>query len=428
MASPTYILQNLYFDTTAQENQEIGWQCCGGLNQLGNPYDENAEMANNAVLEAGIFSMKSYPYTRGDALGANACCEQKGWLDDSVQVSLCNTPKAARYMSMLDDESDDESDAGGDRNVRFVVDNFKTIPTPTDIPHALVGAAPYSLQGPGPLCASFFVDKKYFPNFSDPDSKAWLNVDSARWESDHPGTNHLQFTRVYCFPQDERPVVAGGHAVSIVGYLRKVYVPSIQRYVDAYVVRNSWITKIENNASEKIIVGSKPWGDGGLFLWATSISWKPNEQLGMDNNYQQQDVGASSMRVRADASDGVVVYDPPPEYDPPPYGTVQRNCAYVDALKEQLFSKKKSSSNEEEEEEKEKEREKEKAAKAARKAREEAREAAAAREKARKEAREAAARPFDPFDSSFDPFDSSFDPFDSSFDPFDSSFDPFEFF
>ena len=293
-ASPSHILRHMtdMYDRQTQNlktlaathefeqggNTTPGWQCCGGLSAWWNPDTREWEDGVIDLFEGGVVTLAACPYNVGpDPVDG---CIGSGWLPAAGGPrQVCNNPDAEGLTRTLKTGRFCQED---NAQSRFLVDSISGYIPAEKIPQALLGLGDYTTQGPGSLTTSYMVPQ-YFARFGK--DEAWSPVDKSKWQADHPGATR-QFSHVYCYPGHRGMQATGGHAVAIVGYVHNVWADTINQYVDAYIVRNSWYQ------------GGRLWGDDGYFLWATSFSWGPNQQFGMDNMANGQDTVATSFRAR----------------------------------------------------------------------------------------------------------------------------------
>ena len=246
-ASPTDIVRNQHSDTD--------YHCEGGHESFYSLHRETNDLGTH--LQEGVLDMSSCEYNRGKD-GATGC-PVNGWLGNGNGLPVMS--QEDMYAKLNDPDFCSTS------KFKFVCDDFAHFLPPEAIPQALMGLPPYQNIGPGTLTTDQWgAGEAGFGAYGKHES--WCEVDMDKFRADHDGAE-CRCKYVFCAPANfthdpEKP--KAGHAITIVGYIGKVYVGTINQYVNAYIMRNSW----------------GKWGDNGFYMWADSASWSPNAQFGVD--------------------------------------------------------------------------------------------------------------------------------------------------
>lgn len=287
MASPSQLLRNM---TPSHRNYDVeGWQCCGGTSNLVSIW-HNLNKGQfdykivNLLQEGKLQNMSSCPYNKDNWFSPckDSADWEEGWLPMDNKHNLCNQKNASEIIDVLVSDKF----CGKDASLEFKVEHPKMVPA-AEIPDALLGQGDFVLQGPGTIVTAMNVPKD-FSAFGR--NSSWLSVES-------PRQTHQKFTHVYCYDGDTTGgEISGGHAVCIAGFIKDVYIKGLDKRVDAYVIRNSWGIRIVNRQHTKTL-RTKPWGDDGYCLWATSATWPANEQYGIDSGRHGKLTVAVSFKV-----------------------------------------------------------------------------------------------------------------------------------
>lgn len=272
MASPSHLLRNM------EDSKEFGYQCCGGYAQMFTWRKTGTDSKIASLLNSGeLMNLYSCPYNKGNDFIIDCGDSEwtKGWLPSNIVGGICGLEStnpgyelATDYINQLDSSDFCTENTG----LNFRVDtNTSTAVGANEITDALLGENKFASLGPGSLVTTFLVPSK-FHLFGE--SSSWKKIDNEEWEKEH-SLYPKEFRYVYCYDKDDDGKIGGGHAVSIVGYINNVSVEDVGM-VDVYIIKNSWTVLGEDSLTI-------PWGDDGLFLWATSPTYSDNKMLGMDS-------------------------------------------------------------------------------------------------------------------------------------------------